>query len=494
MKRSTKKGFTIVELVIVIAIIAILAAVLIPTFASLIQKANTSADIQAVREMNTFLAINEVEEPKTINEVFKALENGGMTVKDYHPLVSGRFFFWDKTLNRVLYTDDQYKVIYPEEYKDVNRETNGWLSLSGEINEDKKYEISTDGKTVTISNAEQYYAFAKANKNNLPAGITVQFATDTIDLMGADVGFQISEAGNYTISGQNGGITTIKGLSQLKNNYIGTAEQGDNLGKNYASGLIQVINTNDNETDTKVEIKNITISGGTFGDLETGGVAAVVGKVMGSQKVELSFNNVTVEDTVINGRNKVGVLAGQIMGTTTVKVNKCNIKNVTVNCSEGEAGKVIGCLTTKATATFDSSFDQWVDATLNLVEGEFDRKVVKLSGKTEVTVWDMIWNNTEKKNVIDNSNSSKVTTTATAVVEKLDKDGKVEGYRLFFEKAYVTAIYDGNNETIQIGNDTNKIDLIKTEYHGKNWGATKVKSEKVNCEKGFVFTTAYCGD
>ena len=36
MKR--KKGFTIVELVIVIAVIAVLAAVLIPTFSSLIQK------------------------------------------------------------------------------------------------------------------------------------------------------------------------------------------------------------------------------------------------------------------------------------------------------------------------------------------------------------------------------------------------------------------------------------------------------------------------
>ena len=40
MRKSNKKGFTVVELVIVIAIIAILAAVLIPTFASLIQKAN----------------------------------------------------------------------------------------------------------------------------------------------------------------------------------------------------------------------------------------------------------------------------------------------------------------------------------------------------------------------------------------------------------------------------------------------------------------------
>ena len=40
---KTKKGFTIVELVIVIAIIAILAAVLIPTFANVIKKANDSA-------------------------------------------------------------------------------------------------------------------------------------------------------------------------------------------------------------------------------------------------------------------------------------------------------------------------------------------------------------------------------------------------------------------------------------------------------------------
>ncbi len=43
MKKSNKKGFTIVELVVVIAIIAVLAAVLIPTFASLINKANESA-------------------------------------------------------------------------------------------------------------------------------------------------------------------------------------------------------------------------------------------------------------------------------------------------------------------------------------------------------------------------------------------------------------------------------------------------------------------
>ena len=43
MKKNNRKGFTIVELVIVIAVIAILASVLIPTFSNVIDKANESA-------------------------------------------------------------------------------------------------------------------------------------------------------------------------------------------------------------------------------------------------------------------------------------------------------------------------------------------------------------------------------------------------------------------------------------------------------------------
>ncbi len=49
------KGFTIVELVIVIAVIAILAAVLIPTFSNVIAKANESACLQAAKSKYTEL-------------------------------------------------------------------------------------------------------------------------------------------------------------------------------------------------------------------------------------------------------------------------------------------------------------------------------------------------------------------------------------------------------------------------------------------------------
>ena len=60
MKKSNKKGFTIVELVIVIAVIAILAAVLIPTFSNVISKANESAALQAARnEFTEYLATGD---------------------------------------------------------------------------------------------------------------------------------------------------------------------------------------------------------------------------------------------------------------------------------------------------------------------------------------------------------------------------------------------------------------------------------------------------
>ena len=51
-KRCDRKGFTTVELVIVIAVIATLATVLIPTFSNLVDKANESA---ALQEANSIL-------------------------------------------------------------------------------------------------------------------------------------------------------------------------------------------------------------------------------------------------------------------------------------------------------------------------------------------------------------------------------------------------------------------------------------------------------
>ena len=84
MKKLNKKGFTIVELVIVIAVIGILSAVLIPTFSNLTDKANESAAIQeATNEYKHYIAYlaGEGEEPK------KPLLFVSMTGEDVKSLV-----------------------------------------------------------------------------------------------------------------------------------------------------------------------------------------------------------------------------------------------------------------------------------------------------------------------------------------------------------------------------------------------------------------------
>lgn len=60
MKKLNNKGFTIVELVIVIAVIGILAGVLIPTFSGITASARQSAALQEAKaSLNALLSVNQ---------------------------------------------------------------------------------------------------------------------------------------------------------------------------------------------------------------------------------------------------------------------------------------------------------------------------------------------------------------------------------------------------------------------------------------------------
>ncbi len=102
MKNLKKKGFTIVELVIVIAVIAILAAVLIPTFVNLTKKANMSADQVAVKNMNTLLATEfATEKPTELKQVIDMLDENGYNVDALIPLSKGYVFLWNSEENKI---------------------------------------------------------------------------------------------------------------------------------------------------------------------------------------------------------------------------------------------------------------------------------------------------------------------------------------------------------------------------------------------------------
>ena len=74
MKKMNKKGFTIVELVIVIAVIAILAAVMIPTFSGIVDRAKNSAALQEVKNAYTATVAEELGTPETA-DIFANLKN-----------------------------------------------------------------------------------------------------------------------------------------------------------------------------------------------------------------------------------------------------------------------------------------------------------------------------------------------------------------------------------------------------------------------------------
>ena len=107
MRKTNKKGFTIVELVIVIAVVAILAAVLVPTFVSVVKKANESKDTQLVRNLNTALAVDtEVGKHETMQSALEAAAKAGYDVAKINTSATDNEILWDSKNDCFVYKKD----------------------------------------------------------------------------------------------------------------------------------------------------------------------------------------------------------------------------------------------------------------------------------------------------------------------------------------------------------------------------------------------------
>ena len=86
-KKNTRKGFTIVELVIVIAVIAILATVLVPTFGDVISKAQTASLKQEAKALHTNYVMAHTDAGESyvtncwvkVDDSYVEMVNGGVT-------------------------------------------------------------------------------------------------------------------------------------------------------------------------------------------------------------------------------------------------------------------------------------------------------------------------------------------------------------------------------------------------------------------------------
>ena len=116
MKKMNKKGFTIVELVIVIAVIAILAAVMIPTFGGIIKKANQSAVQQTAASLyKQAIALDLADGVQDGSEgpVVMEGEEGNQTNKNAIKSIEGKTVTYTVTngvLTEFSYTDAAKKI------------------------------------------------------------------------------------------------------------------------------------------------------------------------------------------------------------------------------------------------------------------------------------------------------------------------------------------------------------------------------------------------
>lgn len=163
MKKKLKKGFTLVELVIVIAVIAILSAVLIPTFGNVIQNANDSAAFStasnALTQYTTSMASNHqstdlpdgyivvLKDNKTFDSSLSALQDKDVAytfkfehgaLVQYSNEANKTKWEYSKIKTEIISLNSKYKSTL-EDGKFVLDETNGKATISPD----------TTNKTVT---------------------------------------------------------------------------------------------------------------------------------------------------------------------------------------------------------------------------------------------------------------------------------------------------------------------------------------------------------
>ena len=389
MKRSNKKGFTIVELVIVIAIIAILAAVLIPTFASLIQKANESNDIQAAKNMNTFLAMaNVTDGVDSILDVYDLFESSGYSVESYKPLYAGRSYYYDKQANQIVYVDDATgKILYPTERKDQLQGDHDWLSLSMTVAKMEKlegdnYKTESGKTTATVSKPEQYAWVVEEYNNGKVTGELEIKLTQSLDLKGAMCVFRNVNTKLTICSATEGTQVTIKNVTNNIQLETETVRNAQGIKAEYYSGGIIAYCGGGTVTIKDVAFENINVK-----TPEAGQVGIVIGCLNGSPKAV--FDNVMLKNCSVIGHRDVGALVGGMQSGAAMLTlkNTITLENVKVKTTGGRSGLVVGKVGLSSAVKFEGEANINISSSAMSIYEDSDLEQKFANGNTLASDW-----------------------------------------------------------------------------------------------------------
>ncbi len=194
MKKINKKGFTIVELVIVIGIIAILAAVLIPTFSNLVKKAQTSKDTQLIRNLNTALVVDKASgnTHNTMTDALQAAKEAGYLVDRINASNTDNEILWDSKNDVFCYLEkDATKPSYIPETTLTNndvKDVDYWKISGDDADLLGKYSVYYTGTSTEIETTVGFDAgetsgitSVKYNRSNETVAQDVVIRTNSIN-------------------------------------------------------------------------------------------------------------------------------------------------------------------------------------------------------------------------------------------------------------------------------------------------------------------------
>ena len=287
MKKNNKKGFTIVELVIVIAVIAILAAVLIPTFSSVIKKAKVNNDIQLVRNLNTALAA-DTKEHKTMQDALDAaFEFGYDVAKINNTSVEENEILWDSVNDVFCYLKDgaleyvpnsattvlavnDYRLWKISDEVDAIYSTYYYKGSATTINTTKGFDAGTTPGITEIKYVNNAEGATPQNvvirTNSQLTALTIDAPQDNIDHYGnaGKVTITAVKPESYHLYGAANEIALTAGKVEI--------EEGSFVGKVNATGGAVVIK---GVVANKVTEGNVTVSGNGTNGLTSSSVIKV---------------------------------------------------------------------------------------------------------------------------------------------------------------------------------------------------------------------------
>ncbi len=293
MNRNTKKGFTIVELIIVIAVIGILAAVLIPTFSGLIRKAMLASDEALVKNLNTALAADaENGTHATMSKALTAAKNFGFDVDKINAKAGGNEILWDSYNDCFVYVDEG-KVTYIPNSK-----------LNGDPADHQLWKIYDKAADIPATTAQKYSIYladntATALNSTLAVGFDAGQNTKLTEVTYVGAG-----SAKEVVINTNGGELKVTGNNDTIKHY-GSANKITVDGTYHEYGAT----------------KQLVAIGGTVTTQASSVVVSIVAQPAGSSKVTIDVSK-KVTEVVVEEQYNANTT---VVGTTAVKESATNV-------------------------------------------------------------------------------------------------------------------------------------------------------------------------